>query len=81
MTERLTSDSLGDRFRKPLYSYTEEMCHSFTCPGMSLHVTRFYQASPHFSTASDKCWDEKAWVSDDTCNIDVIITCNFVLRA
>jgi len=23
---------------------------------------QFYQAFPHISTASDKCWGEKAWV-------------------
>jgi len=31
-------------------------------PGMSLHVIQFCQAFPHVSTASDKCWGEKAWV-------------------
>ena len=38
------------------------MCHSSTCPGTSLQVTQFYQAFPCVSTASDKCWSEKAWV-------------------
>jgi len=38
------------------------MCHSSTRPGMSLHMTQFYQAFPHVSTANDKCWGEKAWV-------------------
>ena len=33
-------------FRKPLYSCTEGMCHSFTRPGMSYHVTRFTRPSP-----------------------------------
>ena len=28
---------------------------------MSCHVTQFYQAFPHVSTASDKCWGE-TWV-------------------
>jgi len=49
-------------FRKPLYSCTEGMCHSSICPGTSYHVTQFYQAFPHISTASDKRWGEKAWV-------------------
>jgi len=49
-------------FRKPLCSCTEGMCHSSIRPGTSLHVTPFYQAFPHVSTASDKCWGEKAWV-------------------
>ena len=52
--------SLG--FRKPLYNYTQGMCHSSTRPGTSLHVTQFYQAFPRVSTASDKRWGEKAWV-------------------
>jgi len=47
------------RFRKPLHSYTKGMCHSSTRPGTSLHVTQFYQASPHISTASDKHWGER----------------------
>ena len=38
------------------------MCHSSTCPGTSYHMTQFYQAFPHVSTANDKCWGEKAWV-------------------
>ena len=38
------------------------MCHSSTRPGTSYHVTQFYQVFPHVSTASDKRWDEKAWV-------------------
>ena len=33
---------------------------------MSLHMTQFYQAFPRISTASDKCWGEKAWVQDYT---------------
>jgi len=49
-------------FRKPIYSCTEGMCHSSTRPGTSYHVTWFYQAFPHISTASDKCWGEKACV-------------------
>ena len=50
-------------FRKPLYSCTEVMCHTSTCPGTSLHMTQFYQAFPCISTASDKHWGEKAaWV-------------------
>jgi len=49
-------------FRKLLYSCTEGMCHSFIRPGMSYHVTQFYQALPRVSTASDKRWGEKAWV-------------------
>jgi len=48
--------------RKPLYSCTEGMCHSSTCPGMSLHVTQFYQIFPHVSTVRNKHWGEKAWV-------------------
>jgi len=32
------------------------MCHSSTRPGTSYHVTQFYQAFPHVSTASDKYW-------------------------
>ena len=39
-------------FRKPLYSCTKGMCHSSIGPGISHHVTQFYQAFPH----------EKAWV-------------------
>jgi len=63
-TERSTSDSLGNVswFRMPLYSCTEGMCHSFTHPGTSLHVTQFYQAFPRVSSASNKRWGEKAWV-------------------
>ena len=38
------------------------MCHSSTRPCTSLHMTQFYQAFPHVSTASDKHWGEKAWV-------------------
>ena len=38
------------------------MFHSSTRPGTLLHVTQFYQAFPHISTASEKCWDEKVWV-------------------
>ena len=38
------------------------MCHSSTRPGTSYHVTQFYQAFPHVSSASDKRWGEKAWV-------------------
>jgi len=47
-TERSTSDSLGNVswFRIPLYSCTEGMCHSFTHPGTSLHVTQFTRPSP-----------------------------------
>jgi len=43
-------------FRKPLNSCTEGMCHSSTRPGTSYHMTQFYQAFPHVSTASNKCW-------------------------
>jgi len=46
-------------FRKPLYSCREVMCHTSTRPGTSLHVT---QAFLRVTTASDKCWVEKAWV-------------------
>ena len=49
-------------FRKPLHSCTEGMCHSSTRPGTSYHVTQFFQAFPRVSTASNKCWGEKAWV-------------------
>ena len=49
-------------FRKLLYSCTEGMCHSSTRPGMSYHMTQFYQAFPRISTASDKRWDVKALV-------------------
>ena len=45
-----------------LYSCTEGMCHSSTCPGTSYHVTQFYQAFPRVSTASEKHWCEKARV-------------------
>ena len=38
------------------------MCHSFTHPGTSYHVTQFDQAFPRVSTARDKRWGEKAWV-------------------
>jgi len=38
------------------------LCHSSTRPGMSYHVTQFYQAFPHVNTASDKRRGEKAWV-------------------
>jgi len=38
------------------------MCYSSTLPGMSYHVTQFYQAFSRVSTASDKCWGEKVWV-------------------
>ena len=31
------------RFRKPLYSCTEGMCHSSIRPGTSYHMTQFYQ--------------------------------------
>jgi len=48
-------------FRKLLYSCTEGMCYSSTCPSMSMHVIQFYQTFPHVGTASDKHWDEKAW--------------------
>jgi len=37
------------------------MCHSSTHPGISLHMTQFYQAFPRVSTASNKQWGEKAW--------------------
>ena len=55
ITERSTSDSLGDVswVQKLLYSCTEGKCHSSTRPGTSLHVTQFYQAFPHVTTASD----------------------------
>ena len=33
-------------FRKPLYSRTEGMCHSSTCPGTSLDVISFTRPSP-----------------------------------
>ena len=54
-------------FRKPLYSYTEGMCHSSSCastqhPGTSLHVISFTRPSPRVSIPSDKHWGEKAWV-------------------
>jgi len=49
-------------FRKLLYSCTEEMGHSSTCPGTSLHMTQFHQAFSHISTTSDEHWDDKAWV-------------------
>ena len=32
---------------------------------MSMYVTErdeFYQAFPHGGTATEKCWDEKAWI-------------------
>jgi len=43
-------------FRKPLYSFTEGMCHSSIRPGKSLHC----QAFPRVSTASDKRWGRRA---------------------
>jgi len=57
--------------------FLQSVAHSLTCcfcgnvtlstrPGMSYHVTQFYQAFPHISTASDKCWGEKAWVQGYT---------------
>jgi len=59
MTERSTSDSLGDVswVQKAAYSCTEGMCHSSTHPVMSLHVTQFYLTFTCVtcSTASDKC--------------------------
>ena len=63
-TECSTSDSLGNVswIQKLLYSCTKGMCHSSTCPGMSLHVTEFYLDFPRVSTASHKHWGEKAWV-------------------
>ena len=66
-TKGLTAGSLGDvlGFRKLLYSCTEERCHSSTHPPyIQLHhcMLSVYQAFPHVSTASDKCWGEKAWV-------------------
>jgi len=36
--------------------------HSSICPGTLYHMTQFYQAFPHVSTACNKCWGEKAWV-------------------
>jgi len=38
------------------------MCHSSTHPDTSLHVTQFYQAFPHISSAGNIRWGEKAWV-------------------
>jgi len=38
---------------------------------MSRKITacdQFYQAFPHVSTASDKCWGEKAWVLQGSAN-------------
>jgi len=35
--------------------------------GTSFHVTQFYQAFLHISTASDKRWGEEAWVRG--CNL------------
>jgi len=48
--------------KSQLQSCTEGMCHSSTCPDTSLHVTQFYQAFLCVSTASSKCWSQKAWV-------------------
>jgi len=42
------------------------MCHSSTRQGTSLHMTQFYQAFPRVSTASDKCWGEKAGYGANT---------------
>jgi len=38
------------------------MCHSSHVQVRHTHVTQFYQVFPRISTASDKRWDEKAWV-------------------
>ena len=47
---------------------------------MLLHVT-FTRPSPVLVLQlSDKCWDEKAWVRECACNIDMIITLDSVLR-
>ena len=38
------------------------MCPASTHPGMSSHMTQFYEAFPCVTTASDKHWGEKTWV-------------------
>ena len=55
MTEHSTSDSLGDVSwiqKAALQQYRKGMCHSSTHPGMSFHVTQFYQDFPCVSNAS-----------------------------
>jgi len=54
-------------------------------PGMSYHVTQFYQAFPRISTASDKHLGEKAWVrgylndaslsTTSSCSIPFVCVC------
>jgi len=63
-TERSTSDSLGDVswIQKAALQLYRRNVPSSTRLGTSYHVTQFYQAFPHVSTASDKRWGEKAWV-------------------
>ena len=68
-TEWLTSGSLGDVswVQKLPHSctVTQGMCHSSTRPPnvQVCHCTwSVWPGLPHVSTASDKCWGEKAWV-------------------
>jgi len=61
MTERSTSDSLGDvswiqKAALQLYRRNVPLLHT------PYHVTQFYQAFPHVSTANDKRLGEKDWV-------------------
>ena len=63
-TERSTSDSLGD------ISWTQKATLQLYRKNVPLlHTSRYVTARdsvlpglPHVSTASDKCWGEKAWV-------------------
>jgi len=63
-TERSTLGSLGN-VSWVLHSCTEAMCHSSTHPpNVQVHHCT-WSALPGLastSTASDKCWGEKAWV-------------------
>jgi len=54
-TECSTSDSLDN------ISWVQNDTSLLYSPGMSLHMTQFYQAFPRVSTASNKRWSEKAW--------------------
>ena len=52
-------------FRKPFKAIQKECATPPHVHPMSRYITacdQFCQAFPHISTASDKCWSEKAWV-------------------
>jgi len=63
-TERSTSDSLDDVswIQKAAFTAVQKECATPPHVQVRHHVTQFYQAFPHVSTASDKRWGEKAWV-------------------